>query len=273
VIGSSGVRLLDFGIARAVGGFPSDPQTLGRLATLHYAAPEQLEVGQRVDHRADLYAFGVIAFEMLAGQPPYVGDRAALEHQHRACAPPALRDVRSVPDELDELVQACLAKRVESRPKHADELRQRIADALATTASPRTKSLGRHCATAVAWIQGGETAEIVRAITSHHGVVARGYGDVVIAAFCELDHDAPLAAALAVADQLARDGVRVAVHLGSALVRRSPAGKPAVYGPLVDRAADWLPPPGLDGVVLTEAAARGCGGSPIVEVPGFFRRA
>ncbi|HEX8108035.1 MAG TPA: serine/threonine-protein kinase, partial [Kofleriaceae bacterium] len=117
VIGPRGVRLIDFGLARQpqVGGLTQIGAVVG---TVHYLAPEQIR-GEAVDHRADLYSFGVVGFEMLCGRPPFVGERRAIEYQHTLCRPPAVREWRSVPEELDALIAACLAKQPETRPQTA----------------------------------------------------------------------------------------------------------------------------------------------------------
>src|SRR5213078_4373830 len=104
---------------------------------VHYLAPEQVGVGATVDHRADIYSFGVVAFEMLCGGPPFVGERRSIEYQHSVCRPPSVREWRAVPDELEQLVAACLAKQPEARPQTALEVRARLARALDGTATAR----------------------------------------------------------------------------------------------------------------------------------------
>ena len=277
VIGPRGVRLIDFGLAKqpAVAGLTQIGAVVG---TVHYLAPEQIS-GDAVDHRADLYSFGVVGFEMLCGRPPFVGERRAIEYQHALCRPPAVRESRAVPDELDALIAACLAKQPESRPQSASEVRAWIARAAAGAATARGVSsgtLGVRGRIALLWTSGADPLAVVRAVGDVGGLVVRQRGDGVLAVFTGLDHDTPLPAALTAAQALAAHRARSVIHLGSALLRRSAQGKVAVYGDDVEHVERWLPPPpfaGLaSGILLTAAAAEltpDAVASP--DVPGLFR--
>ena len=70
------VKLLDFGIAKSLGDMDAASHTAtgATMGTLHYMSPEQLRNAKRVDHRTDLWAVGVILYQMLAGQLPYVAE-------------------------------------------------------------------------------------------------------------------------------------------------------------------------------------------------------
>jgi tetratricopeptide (TPR) repeat protein/TolB-like protein len=119
--------VIDFGVAKALsaaadaGALTSAGVALGTPA---YMAPEQAAADPTADHRADLYAFGVMAYEMLAGQPPFAGrDAAQLLAAHLARAPESLATHRpGIPPELAALVMRCLEKRPADRPQSADEL-------------------------------------------------------------------------------------------------------------------------------------------------------
>ncbi len=117
------VKLMDFGIARtAEGGDPAslDGQTVG---TPFYMSPEQA-LGRPLDARSDLYSVGVVLFELLTGTRPFVGrDAAEVMHRHVSAEPPRPSELRSdLPEYLDRVVLACLAKRPERRPASAAEL-------------------------------------------------------------------------------------------------------------------------------------------------------
>jgi serine/threonine-protein kinase len=136
LIGPRGVRLIDFGLAKQPAG--RGPTQVGAvLGTVHYLAPEQIRSGQAVDHRADLYSFGVVAFELLCGRPPFAGERRSIEYQHSVCRPPSVREWRAVPEELDLLIAACLAKQPEVRPQTAADVRAWLARALTGTSTAR----------------------------------------------------------------------------------------------------------------------------------------
>ena len=126
---SSGAAVVtDFGIARAVraaqGGLTGATLAhTGAFGTPAYMAPEQATGGSS-DHRVDIYSFGCMAFELLAGTPPFLADSAdELLVAHATKVPPLLSDRRSgLPPGLVRLIGRCLAKRPEERPPSAAEL-------------------------------------------------------------------------------------------------------------------------------------------------------
>jgi serine/threonine-protein kinase len=112
------VKLLDFGIAKVLEG-ETRKTTVGIiLGTPLYMSPEQCEGREDLDCQVDVYALGVMLFEMLAGKLPFHADTAAaLMRQHMFKEPPRLRDVaKGLPPELDELVASMLAKEPGKRP-------------------------------------------------------------------------------------------------------------------------------------------------------------
>jgi dienelactone hydrolase len=118
--------LADFGVAKALSDASglSGSTTAGMsLGTPKYMAPEQAAGDQDVDHRADIYAAGVIAYEMLAGQPPIRGDSArAIMSAHLTQDPRPLREVNGeVPEALANAVMRALAKDPGDRWRTADE--------------------------------------------------------------------------------------------------------------------------------------------------------
>ena len=114
--GDPSVKVLDFGIAKlradlAGGGAETRP-TGGLLGTPQYMAPEQWRTGVVADPRIDVYALGLIVFEMLSGTPPFVGDSwVDLLHLHISGTPPRLRERGvEVPAALEAVVRRALAK-------------------------------------------------------------------------------------------------------------------------------------------------------------------
>ena len=117
----------DFGVARAVtaaGDKTALTHTGMAVGTPAYMAPEQASGDAHTDHRADIYALGLVAYEMLAGHPPFQGvTPQALVAAHMTQAPPLLSNVRSsVPAELVAVVHKCLEKRPADRYDDATAL-------------------------------------------------------------------------------------------------------------------------------------------------------
>ncbi|HEV7990303.1 MAG TPA: serine/threonine-protein kinase [Gemmatimonadaceae bacterium] len=135
----------DFGIAKAitasrtVAPFETLTQVGTSLGTPAYMAPEQAMGDPATDHRADLYALGVVAYELLAGERPFTGTSLhELVRAHVTQAPPELASRRrEIPAALAALVMRCLDKEPERRPQSADELLtalERVHDSPTTSA-------------------------------------------------------------------------------------------------------------------------------------------
>ena len=142
VLLTGGVAVVaDFGIARAVSAAGSGPaltQAGMAVGTPAYMAPEQAAGGDDVDHRADLYAWGLVAWETLAGRHPFAEARSplALIGAQITRAPAPLATMRpDVPAALATLVARCLAKDPADRPADASEL-LRALDSVALTPPP-----------------------------------------------------------------------------------------------------------------------------------------
>ena len=135
----------DFGIAKAVDassarGSPTLTQLGVALGTPAYMAPEQV-VGESVDHRADIYSLGVVAYEMLTGNTPFAGrsSQAMLAAQVME-VPPAISDrCPGAPAGMIELVTRCLAKEQADRPQSAAVV-LRALDALSAPHAPATRA-------------------------------------------------------------------------------------------------------------------------------------
>ncbi|MBN9375715.1 MAG: Stk1 family PASTA domain-containing Ser/Thr kinase, partial [Cellulomonas sp.] len=119
------VKVMDFGIARAVADSAATmTQTQAVIGTAQYLSPEQAR-GEQVDTRSDLYSTGCLLFELLTGRPPFTGDSpVAVAYQHVRENPPAPSDIASdVPDTLDRITLKALAKERDDRYQTAGEFR------------------------------------------------------------------------------------------------------------------------------------------------------
>jgi len=119
--GSYFPKLLDFGVAKLVTEDRAHRTGTGiAIGTPRYMAPEQTR-GKNVDHRADVYALGVVIHEALTGRPPFDGTSVMdVLIKHATDPPPPMSSVRAdLPPELDAPVLAMLAKRANARPSSA----------------------------------------------------------------------------------------------------------------------------------------------------------
>ncbi|GAA5144223.1 Stk1 family PASTA domain-containing Ser/Thr kinase [Pseudonocardia eucalypti] len=119
------VKVMDFGIARALADGQNMTQTAAVIGTAQYLSPEQAR-GEAVDARSDVYAAGCVLFELLTGEPPFSGDSpVAVAYQH------VREDVRrpsevnpDVPPTLDAIVLKAMSKNPANRYQSAAEMRE-----------------------------------------------------------------------------------------------------------------------------------------------------
>ena len=146
------VLVMDFGIARLISGPETAPQTSAVLGTASYLSPEQAQ-GQPVDARSDIYALGVVLYEMLTGRPPFTGDSPmAIAYKQVNATPPAPSSVNAdVPPELDAVVMRALSK----NPANRYQTGQEFADDL-----ERVRTGGKVMATPLL-PAGGEATQVI----------------------------------------------------------------------------------------------------------------
>jgi eukaryotic-like serine/threonine-protein kinase len=138
----------DFGIAKAL--LASRAATVSTtmtelgvvIGTPQYMAPEQASADAGLDHRVDLYALGCVAYELIAGEPPFAGSAASLIRAHIVDAPPPIVAKRAdVPEALAALVERCLQKDPDDRPASAREILE-VLDNLASVQTHGSGSMG-----------------------------------------------------------------------------------------------------------------------------------
>ncbi|MER5349725.1 Stk1 family PASTA domain-containing Ser/Thr kinase [Kitasatospora sp. NPDC002551] len=141
------VKVMDFGIARAMGDAGMTmTQTSAVIGTAQYLSPEQAK-GEQVDARSDLYSTGCLLYELLTVRPPFVGDSpvaVAYQHVREEAQPPSVFDPEVRP-EVDAIVLKALAKDRDYRYQTADEMRddiERFLDGLPVAAAQQAAAYG-----------------------------------------------------------------------------------------------------------------------------------
>src|SRR6266545_253123 len=131
--------LSDFGIAKI---YEETLQLTGEgmmVGTPTYMAPEQLQ-GQPVDARTDIYALGVVLYQSLTGEPPFIAETplaVALMHIHNPLRPPREGNP-AIPESLERIILRALAKNPNDRFQTADEMAEALRHALASMSKPTT---------------------------------------------------------------------------------------------------------------------------------------
>jgi eukaryotic-like serine/threonine-protein kinase len=127
------VKVMDFGIARALTGSTATmTQTAAVVGTAQYLSPEQAR-GEHVDGRSDIYSTGCLLYELLTGRPPFVGDSpiaVAYQHVREDPVPPSRIDP-DIPVAVDAIVLKAMAKNPANRYQSAAEMRADVERALA----------------------------------------------------------------------------------------------------------------------------------------------
>jgi serine/threonine protein kinase len=140
------VKVMDFGIAKILQTITGS--TTHPIGTLQYMSPEHIDA-RPLDGRADLFALGLVLWEMLAGRPPFASDspRVLLEQICTSPTPPLPDHVRrGLPPQLEQLLAQLLAKQPEQRPANANEVVTRLEPYV----SPAMRSPGRETTQKVA---------------------------------------------------------------------------------------------------------------------------
>ncbi len=140
ILGASGCKVMDFGIARVLG---TDRRTrVGFVVgTIGYMAPEQIQ-GMDVDGRADIYALGVVLYEMITGRVPFEGESewAIMQAQVQQMPVPPRVFASHIPVSLENVVMRALAKQPQDRFQTAREFQRAIQVALRQSGIHQTTS-------------------------------------------------------------------------------------------------------------------------------------
>jgi serine/threonine protein kinase len=143
------VKLLDFGIAKLLDAKEQfhKTNTGSIIGTPAYMSPEQAAGRKDIDHRADVYAAGIILYELLVGEPPFDGDTALeIVHKQWKAKPPPPRAKRpDLPEEFEQIIYAALEKdrdkRIQSALQFALRLKAAISKVNISHARPSNKAM------------------------------------------------------------------------------------------------------------------------------------
>jgi tetratricopeptide (TPR) repeat protein len=272
------LSLLDFGLARFLDAAdPGEPEesvsltrTGQRLGTAVYMAPEQCLESRDADARTDLYALGVLLFELLTGAPPFTGGPDEVLHGHVTLRPPRASERAPVPPALDDVLLRCLAKDRSARFASAAALLAAFDAACRSSPSapaPAEEALAParpHGVRQVALlgVRGElDVEQLATAVAPEGGLLARIHPGLYLVAFPEHPSaEAGLRAAARAARQLpAEPGTTAVLHLAELRVRPG-ATLTRMAGPALEQPSSWWPggSPGADTSLMAtpEAAAR-----------------
>jgi eukaryotic-like serine/threonine-protein kinase len=212
--------VVDFGLAR--GGEQGRATVTGAAAgTAIYMAPEQVS-DAAPGPASDVYALGVMLYELAAGRPPFFGSDAEVRVAHQAHRPPPPRELAAMPDALDALIRECVAKQPERRPTMR-ELAARLAGAIEGDRAAARQAAGAirtRAACAVLWFEGpgANVARVAAAVAARRGELAGteriGEANAAwVAVFSPLDGARPIERARRAGEELVAAGLADRAHV------------------------------------------------------------
>ncbi len=284
------VKLLDFGIAKLVEPDPDQPGLTvkgTRLGTPYAMPPEQIR-GEVVDARADIYSLGVLVYQLLTGNYPFVAaSPQEIERLHIEAAPPRPGRTAPVSAALEAVVLRCLEKRPEARFQSIDEFLAALRTAVAGEAArPPLVAAEREAVGVYVEVRASEEEGLGESLEDDAATVMDIAEQTLLHAGLDLPlqtsnallgtrllpadgerrrqtHLDTFALAVGLVRLLAdRPGahpgleVKVCLHVAPAVVRGSPDAPQIAGGPILNT-LDWLPIAERDGVRLTREGAQG----------------
>lgn len=270
------VKVGDFGLAKIVHSDQSEtargPESRGLIGTPEYMAPEQMQAGVQLNSRADIYALGAIAYHMLGGRQPFIGDITQLVAQKLMQPAPSLLSLRSdVSSEVDKAILHALARDPADRPESASEWFEE----LETAAGRRTQTPSQSDSRLVVMAPNGSEVYVD---DERHSSVGRS-GRVILRSIAPGQHVLRVARSGEVDDErvieIRDDGIEQIIQAQFGKLPSSQQLTPSRGGSLDSRAGGALDAPGV--VACTQCGSRfaagtkfcgRCGNKSFQNVPG-----
>ncbi|WP_437952899.1 protein kinase [Sorangium sp. So ce296] len=241
--------------------------------TAEYMAPEQCDGHGDIDVRADVYALGVVLFELLTGKPPFWGPPALVRQDHLSRRPPRPSSIAPISGSLEEIVLRCLAKdrnqRFETAAalgaaletfERAQERRPSRLRRLTTEPPPSARRVERRAVALLFFEAELDVVALQRRLGALGGELAHAAGNRFVAVFDHADGASPLRRAMHAGRELEQQRVlaRGLLDLASVSVQPRPDGSRRFLSPLFHREDRFAPdrPPGL---TLSPAAVEALG--------------
>jgi tetratricopeptide (TPR) repeat protein len=245
-VGGIGVaRIFDFGlIGRLADEASQSATTAGRrgvAGTSEYMGPEQCEPGLIVDARSDIYAVGVMLYEMITGRTPFWGNAAEVQQNQLHRRPPRPSELVPTPPAIEEVVLRCLAKDPDRRFESTEALAEGFTAAVARarsqrgivpTPAPRAAAVRKgpghqRRPMVILLLQGAcDPVKLRETLAATGGDLAQVGRGSCVAVFGQKTSENPIRRALRVAESLLHRGLgqRALLDLGSVAVQRRPDG-------------------------------------------------
>ena len=304
-VDETGVKLFDFGLVRSVGAGGDRVESTKEEApagTPEYMSPEQCEGRTEIDARSDIYALGVIFYEMLTGAPPFWGNSAEVQQNHRSRRPPALSRRAEIGVALEDAIMRCLAKDPERRPASIAELRRALQAGIAAERArreaaqpapappaadptdvkidgkPDTKAAAKPAAAprerravALLFFESKSSVAAVREAMSSVGAqLAHAAGAQYVLAFGHEVGDNPTRAAASAGEMIVARGLtkQALVDLASVSIQARPDGTRRYQSPLFAKKEQYPGESDPDGILLSPAALEVLPDLSVEPVPG-----
>ncbi len=278
-------KLFDFGLVRRLGARRADDtREEAPEGTPEYMSPEQCEGDATVDARSDVYALGVMLYEMAVGAPPFWGNTALVQQNHRSRRPPLPSRRGPMIAAVEEVILRCLAKDPERRFENAGALGKALRAALAGTGSapemtsmrivppladvsteaasrgkekPAAPTRERRAVALLFLENAGNVAAVREAISVVGGQLAHTAGTQIVIAFGHEVGDNPTRAAAGAAQLFIDRGLcrRVYVDLASVSIQARPDGTRRYQSPLFAKKDQYPTDADPLGVLLSRTAA------------------